>query len=537
MALPKRNPSSILPALALPSIARMLWKQKVTIGAIWALVTGIACGVVLRIPQMYKAEALILVDSQKIPDRYVSSTVVSDAQDRLANIGQQILSSGRLEKIIEDFNLYPKERSVHFKEDILAMMREDIQTTPEKTWNGRTAAFRVSYQGRNPNIVAQVANKIANLYVEENLKARETQAEGTSEFIETQLKEAKEKLDELEAAVSQYKLQHNGELPQQEGSLNGILTRLGTELSVNRDAMNRAQQQKASLQDSLGFAQASEANQLRELQALPAATDAAASAVFSPAAPVPVKARKRTDDLQSQLTDLRLKYGEAHPDVRRVRILLEEAWRAESQKASEPGVEPPVISASGPKAGEAQKPRPVMETRELAQTRERTASLRTQLDVTNQETENLKREQQRIMGEISLYQGRVNGLPLREQEMAGLTRDYEISKTNYRSLLDKKIAAEMSTAMERREKSERFSIVDPARVPARPFKPDRNLLSIEGSLLGLALGLAMGFAKELHNATLLGEWELPPGTMFLGRLPYIEIAPASTPVATGAQAE
>jgi hypothetical protein len=111
--------------------------------------------------------------------------------------------------------------------------------------------------------------------------------------------------------------------------------------------------------------------------------------------------------------------------------------------------------------------------------------------------------------------------------MAGLTRDYEITKANYRSLLDKKIAAEMATDMERREKSERFTIVDPARVPARPFKPKREMLDIGGSLIGLALGLALGLGREFQEATLLGEWELPAGPSVLGRLPYIEITPNS----------
>ena len=64
-----------------------------------------------------------------------------------------------------------------------------------------------------------VANRIANLFVDENLHARELQAEGTSEFIVNELDGAKKTLDQLEAAVSKYKLEHNGELPQQENAL------------------------------------------------------------------------------------------------------------------------------------------------------------------------------------------------------------------------------------------------------------------------------------------------------------------------------
>jgi succinoglycan biosynthesis transport protein ExoP len=504
----------------------MLWKRKLAIGIVWCAVSIVTPLVVSRIPSIYKAEAVILVDSQKIPDRYVSSTVVTDAQDRLATISQQILSSGRLQKVIEDLDLYHKERQTHYMEEILAMMRLDTEVTPEKAMNGRTASFRVSYQGPEPAVVAQVANKIASLYVEENLKTREIQAQGTSEFIETQLKDAKQKLDGLEVAVSQYKLQHNGELPQQEGSLNGILSRLGVALEANRDALNRAQQQKAMLQDALSVASDSETIQLSE-QARD--LEPVASAPVAPPFPSSTlePKRKKSEELQAQLNDLRLRYSDSYPDVKRLRIRLEEAKLEEERKSAQ---EPPYVEPSHQTlvAG-AQKPKPkrLTDSPELNQTRERIASLKSQLDLTNQELDVRKKEQQRILGDISVYQSRVNSLPIREQEMAGLTRDYEITKANYRSLLDKKIAAEMATDMERREKSERFTIVDPARVPARPFKPKREMLDIGGSLIGLALGLALGLGREFQEATLLGEWELPAGPSVLGRLPYIEITPNS----------
>lgn len=522
---PKTDISSALLPL---SIARMLWKRKITIVLVWAMVTVASYLVVKRIPAVYKAEAVILVDTQKIPDRYVASTVVSDAQDRLASISQEILSSGRLQNIIEDFDLYHQQRQKHFMEEILALMRKDMEITPEKNWTGRTASFRISYQGPNPSVVAQVTNRMANLYVEENLKTRESQAEGTTEFIDTQLKEAKQKLDQEEAAVSQYKIRHNGELPQQEVSLNGVLSRLGIQLEANRDAINRAQQQKVMTQESLSIAQDTEAAQVRELKA--AAASVPAGSPVLPSVQAKTQPRKRSEELQSQLAELRLRYGENHPDVRRLTTLIEQVKRQEAKQEARNDAsidtQPTVV------AGAAPTPRPALDSPELIQTRARIASLKAQLEAINRELESRQNEQRQILSQMNDYQSRVNGLPIREQEMAGLTRDYDISKTNYRSLLDKKIAAEMATDMERREKSERFTIVDPARVPARPFKPNRMALEAGGCVLGLVLGLALGLGKEFQQGTLLGEWELPEGVTVLGRLPYIEIAPESATQST-----
>jgi hypothetical protein len=218
-----------------------------------------------------------------------------------------------------------------------------------------------------------------------------------------------------------------------------------------------------------------------------------------------------------------------------MRSLLEQARREEEKHRSEARVEAEVPPSAPGVSGAQSAPRvkPLSDSPALAQTRERIASLRSQLTFQNQEIGNRKQEQQRLISEIAIYQSRVNGIPLREQEMAALTRDYEISKGNYRSLQDKKIAAEMAVDMERREKSERFTVVDPARVPARPFSPKRLQLNLIGSVLGLVLGLALGFGKELKSATLLGEWELPSGVTILGRLPHIEITPNDSDDAGG----
>src|SRR4051794_32327832 len=102
--------SSGAPRIPMLSLVRMLWKQKIYMLLIWVVITGGGAVVVMRLKPTYRAETLILVDSQKIPDKYVSTTVVSDVQDRLATLNQEILSSTRLKKIIDDFNLYEEDK-------------------------------------------------------------------------------------------------------------------------------------------------------------------------------------------------------------------------------------------------------------------------------------------------------------------------------------------------------------------------------------------------------------------------------------------
>jgi uncharacterized protein involved in exopolysaccharide biosynthesis len=154
--------------------------------------------------------------------------------------------------------------------------------------------------------------------------------------------------------------------------------------------------------------------------------------------------------------------------------------------------------------------------------RERVSSTRAQLQVIEQEIKARNVEREQIHQQLADYQTRVEKLPIREQQMAALTRDYETSKGNYKSLLDKKLSAEMASEMEHSQQSERFTIADPARVPTAPIKPKRPLLFGMGSLGGLVLGLALGLALELKKNVFLGEWELPPHLQVLGRVSLSE---------------
>jgi len=499
----------------------------------WVLFALIAGIVVRLLPAVYEAEALVMVDAQKIPEKFVSSTVADDLEERIASIRQMVLSGVELKKVMDEFGLYREARKARFEEEILEMMRKNISITLESVGsvsnNKRTAAFRIGYQGSDPAMVMRVANRLTDLYVEENLKTREGQAEGTSVFLDTQLAEAKTRLDELEAAVSAYKLQHNGELPQQEQSLASALSRLQTELEANRDAINRAQQTRVILEGNLNAMEVTLGAQTRAWeQATRLAADADESFSLPGQPPATAKQKKTSEALEEQLTVLRGRYSENHPDVIRLKADIEKVKRIEAERLAASSADE--TETLQPGAGATRKAPPAREPAEFAHTREQINTLKVQINGSDKELEDRKAEQARILKDLDQYQRRLERLPVREQEMARITRDYEMSKENYKSLLDKKMAAEMSLNMERRQQSERFIVLDRAQLPGKPIKPKRPVLYAGGSVAALLVALILGFVVELRHNVLLGEWELPAGTPVLARLPYIEIpqSPAQT---------
>ena len=510
------------------SIIRMLWKRKLIIGLAWIAGTALTSAIVWKLPPVYKSEALILVDSQKIPERFVSATVSSEIQDRIATISQQIMSSSQLKKIMDDFGLYKAQRAKLTEEEVLEAMRKDIAITMERGWTGnRPGAFRVGYQGPDPQIVAQVANRLANLYIEENLRVREVQAQGTSEFMDTQLVEAKKRLDQLEAAVSEYKVRHNGELPEQENAITSELTREDLALQASREAARHNEESKSILRSTLGIAEGAVAalHQSRQVRTDGSVVPAQATSLqtgqqsISEAHAKVLKFRAKLEALHE------MGYAGRHPDILTTQqelaaALAEELKEtaADQKKASAPAPSSkPETTRSAPAAA-------APADRELLSAQERVVAIKAQIDSLDRDLQDREAEQKKIQQSIQSLQTRMAGLPVREQEMAGLTRDYEISKANYRTLLDKKLSAEMATDMERRQKSERFTLLDPPRVPEKPAKPNRPLFGGIGSAVALALGLILGLGIEFRKGCVLGEWELPKGTVILGRVPYIELS-------------
>ena len=177
-------------------------------------------GVILAIyfvPRTYKSSTMILVEHQKVPESYVTSTVTVDITERLNTITQQVMSRTRLESVINEFGLYKEARDKRTNEELVELMRGNIEIDVKnegKRGEG-VSSFSISYMGRDPETVMHVTSRLASLFIEENLKVREQQAEGTTEFLDNQLQSLKKSLESQESQIKSYKEQHMGELPSQ----------------------------------------------------------------------------------------------------------------------------------------------------------------------------------------------------------------------------------------------------------------------------------------------------------------------------------
>jgi polysaccharide biosynthesis transport protein len=521
------------------SIFRIFWKRKVSLALIWAAVAIAGTAFVYKLPNVYQAQAVILVESQRIPEKFVSTTVNEDLKNRLSSLSQQILSSNRLLELIQRFDLYKEERSSHAQEEIIEMMRADVSAQVQTNWakkaDATPNAFSVSYEGPNPTVVALVANQLATFFIDENIQAREVQATGTSEFLGSQLDTAKLRLEEQEKRLSDFKMKNNGELPEQENALIASASQLQTRLQGINDAIERAKQTRIMQESALASAQASQAAMTQLVEQL-----------NSPA-PLPSdpsgEPLKTSERLQRQLEQMLLTYNDDYPQVKALRGLIPQVQKEEEkgEKAAKLGGQRSAAGGSTNGSSEQssaalitafpkfRNERSLQAAEVLLRNREQVENIKAQQAAAAKEIESLDAERKSIVQRIDAIQKAIGKLPIREQELSSIVRDYDTSKANYQSLLDKKLAAEMSTDMERRQKAERFIVIDQARTPEKPVKPNRPLLAAVSALSGLLLGLVFALGKEMRTNAILGEWELPRGVPVLGRIPRISPAADAAP--------
>jgi len=435
------------------------------------------------LPARYKSGTLILVEQPSMPKDYVTPNVTDDLQARLQSITQQILSRTNLLHIIDELNLYSKERGRLNPDELVERMRKDIEIA--LVFDDRhlvITSFNIYYSSDDPHLAQQVTGELTNLFISENLELRQQKSEDTTKFLEQQLETARQNLAEQEEKVRVYKDQHLGELPSQLSSNVQILSGLQSQLQSEEDGLNSDRQQNAYLQ-----------SMLEQSRALQRATKT------ENGRPVGIPALdQELDKLKEQLADLSSHYTDRHPDVRKLKDQIAKTEKMRDQALAD--LKAGAITTPGSGNSPASTPDDV-DSGDRAATIQLQGQLRAnQIDMSNKEHEIAA-----LKGKIDDYQRRLNEEPAREQQYTDLTRNYEQSKADYAELLKKKNSSQMATSMELLQQGEHFQMIDPPSLPVKPDFPNRLKLCGIGLGIGVALGGALAGGTEFLDDRLYNE--------------------------------
>ncbi|HEX5815495.1 MAG TPA: hypothetical protein VF010_09220 [Methylomirabilota bacterium] len=438
-----------------------------------------AASLAIFLPSLWTSKALVLVNRQEIPERYVTPTVQADIEARLLTLTQDILTAERLTKIAQEHGLYDSRSGTQSPDEIVERMRGDIrlqivEDKDSRTPRERSALFSIAYTAPDPAVAARVTNTLASLYIAENGRLREEQAAGTSAFLEAQLAELRARLQAQERRITEYKEKHLGELPEQKEVNLRTLERLQAALQLAHDNNRRANERRQLLTNSLG-----------ELDMNSGVTAAGPSVTPADAAAA------RLNLLRQELAVMQTRFHDRYPDVvhmkEQIRILEAKLEAEKRQQAA----------AAGTAAG-ARKP-----GRELrvVPASPYIQSLMSQLDQAQVEAKASAEEMAAINRQIAIYQKRLENTPKREQELALITRDYETTRELHASLLAKRGEAAMAADLEQRQKGETFRVIEAAGMPDRPTGPNRFRLLLVGLALALgASGVAVVLAEQVDTS-------------------------------------
>jgi polysaccharide chain length determinant protein (PEP-CTERM system associated) len=496
--IPEAQPTTTSPQIGvyLSLLLRRLPWLMVSVLFFWAV--GITLSLLL--PPKFKSETVVLIEQPKVLPQYVAPNVATDMQQRMQSLSQQILSRTRLVRIMDTYHLYGKPAGHPAPDELVQRMRNDITIDLIKS-GGRgddLSAFKISYSAPAPALAQEVTGQITSLFIGENLHNEQQLTEDTTAFLEDQLKEARQDLESQEKVLGEFRSKHVGELPEQLASNVQILSGLQTRLQSATAALHQAEQQKLYLVSLIGQSSSTD-------QELPDEGVGFATTVLD----------NEIAKMKADLADLSARYTPEHPDIVRLKqkIASAEASRREGIAAASSGKKTGVSNGDGVRRG--------------GQSISQVAQLQSQLKATDLEISNRQQEVKTIEAQIEQYQSRLNETPIREQELAGISRNHEQSQANYESLLAKEKQSAIVSELTKRQEGMQFHVLDPPSLPQKRYWPNPIQFGLAGVMGGLALGIAGIVFKEavdprVHNEDDLRRW---PAAVVIGVVP-----PLLTPI-------
>ena len=480
-------------------------------------VFGVVAVVSLLLPSSYQSTATILIEQQEIPNDLVRTTISSYADQRLQTIQQRVMTRDNLLELVDRFDLYAAKRERMPVEQLLATVADNITMNviegefidPRRGIpTSATIAFELGFVDRSPEKAFKVANELYTLYSEENLRSRNELVTETSSFLTSEANKLNERVLELEAQLAEFKERHINELPELLDVNWQMLDRSDAELREIERSRRSLEDQVVYLESEMtvlnpydaiisetGSRLLSPADRLAALQAELAVIQSRYSSdhpdmlriqseISSLESEVSSRDQNRAlhrelEQARTRLAEIRERYSEDHPDVILLTSQINVLVRKLDQKvdASQVDVEP---------------------------TNPAYIQLRSKLETARLEMKSLASREQDARRKIRDLEARISRTPGVERTFRELAREYTNASAKFQEVKAKQLEAELAESLERERKGEKFTLIDPPRVPETPVSPNRLLIAVAGLILALGGAFGIGFLSESLDPRVYG---------------------------------
>jgi succinoglycan biosynthesis transport protein ExoP len=434
-------PTKEVDNISIQKILAIIWQRKLAIVLPALLFTAAFAAYAYHLPERYQAQTLVTIDPQANPPNAQIPTV----EEQLWAVRETVLGRPLLEKVIAEFKLYPL--SADAVEDIKPQINIDVVNAK---------AFHVGFEGENPEIVARVANRLAELFVSQTASAQTKTLAQADDLLQTELQSLREKLASQDQQIQNYKEKAGSALPD----------RLDTNLKAIDTVEDRIQATTTAIADDQA-ARAAITKQMGELEKL-GALDPDVSRDQSPG-------QRKLDEVKLELAKARTQYTEKNPEVIRLEKQVKDLEQSQLQG----------------ERGHAE-PSPV---------KLKYLQLSADLEGIDQRLQSHRQEYGAQTSQLSKARGRVAAVPQTESQMALLMRDHATTQASYQALLAKQNVAAVADGPDRVNRGLLFTIAEPARPPLTPYSPRRARIILLGLFAGLGLGILIAFGAEQMNTS------------------------------------
>ncbi|MCG8551342.1 MAG: hypothetical protein MI799_13150 [Desulfobacterales bacterium] len=420
--------------------------------------------VALVLPPVYESKATLLIEKREIPAQYVTSSITTFAEERMQSIHARILTSTRLLELIEEFGLYSDLKEKKTKDEIIEIMKADIKLAPVNVEiadriSGRTAtatiAFTLSYEGENPAKVQKVANTITSLFLQEDLKVRKEQSSSAYDFLFVESEKVKKQISELEKKMALFKKQNVETLPELFQLNQQTLDRVERNIEYTKESLRSLKEKKEALKEQLDntpvFMEDTELQKEQKYQD-----------------------QRRLETLKIELINLKTQFSDLYPDViktkqeiEKLALKVEESRKKEREKQKNPAYVTLASRLAGTKS-------------DIGSTIKKIAEMEKQADD---------------------YRLRLAMTPNVEEKYNALAAERNNLYMKHTDLQAKMMEAKVARELESEQKGERFSLVEAARLPEKPFKPNRVAIVLIGIVLGLGAGVGLTALIEFSDSS------------------------------------
>lgn len=478
------------------------------IGPVFA---GLVVSVVVAFlwPDTYRSQAVMRITPQQVSERLVPSEITQQMGERLQQMEQEILSRSSLNELImrPSLDLYKKERQERPVEDIIQDMRNKyiqikILEVPGQNSNSdkkMASAFAITFDYTDRYKAQAVVRELVTKFTEQNAIQLRNSAHQTTQFLDDELKNAKDQLDAANAKLTKFRADNQGRLPEQAAANAQMVASLQQQSSTISEAISRAVSQKMMLE-----------TQLHGLQEDLTFYSTHGDDVITPGGGSPASVKnahlleveKQLSDSESELSQLRRTWKDTLPAVIALKAKIDNlrAQKAEAEKedaAAQAQLQAATASATVP----VRTPNPAVQAH-IEQIKNEIDVVKTSMATTASEIQNRTNQQSELNKRIADYQGRIEASPLNEQQYATLVGDYNLAKQQYDETVKRHEMSETAQNLEEHKAGENLEVLDTASLPEQSIEPNRPVWIAAGTAVGLMVGIMLAGAREMKNTSL-----------------------------------